>query len=89
MLALSAKGSDPSSGIVWATTSVDDAEPGTVDGTLRAFDASDVSKETWNSNIDMADKLGWLAKFTLPTVANGKVYVPTFSGQLVVYGLRP
>ncbi|HKT69833.1 MAG TPA: IPT/TIG domain-containing protein, partial [Terriglobales bacterium] len=24
-----------------------------------------------------------------PTIANGKVYVPTFSGQLVVYGLNP
>jgi hypothetical protein len=68
---------------------VDDAEPRTVDGTLRAFAASDVSRELWNSDMDPADKLGSLAKFALPTVANGKVYVPTFSGQLVVYGPRP
>jgi len=33
---------------------------------------------------------GSFAKFAIPTVANGKVYVPTFSNQLVVYGLlRP
>ena len=33
------------------------------------------------------DSLGTLAKFTAPTIANGKVYVPTFSNKLVVYGL--
>jgi uncharacterized protein (TIGR03437 family) len=33
------------------------------------------------------DGLGDLAKFTSPTIANGKVYVPTFSNRLVVYGL--
>ena len=33
------------------------------------------------------DGLGTLAKFAAPTIANGKVYVPTFSNRLVVYGL--
>jgi uncharacterized protein (TIGR03437 family) len=33
------------------------------------------------------DSLGTLAKFTAPTIANGKVYVATFSNHLVVYGL--
>ena len=31
--------------------------------------------------------LGSFAKFTPPTVANGRVYMATFSNQLVVYGL--
>ena len=34
-----------------------------------------------------ADSLGIFVKFANPTVANGKVYVPTMSNQLVVYGL--
>ena len=89
MVALSANGAELDSGIVWATTSVDNAEPGAVAGTLHAFAAADVSKELWNSDMNPGDKLGSLAKFALPTVANGKVYVPTFSGQLVVYGVRP
>jgi hypothetical protein len=28
------------------------------------------------------------AKFSAPTIANGHVYLPTFSGKVVVYGLR-
>jgi uncharacterized protein (TIGR03437 family) len=55
---------------------------------LHALQASDLSKELWNSNMNASrDSLGTLAKFTAPTIANGKVYVPTFSNQLVVYGL--
>ena len=54
-------------------------------------DATDLSTELWNSNVNASrDSLGSFAKFAIPTVANGKVYVPTFSNQLVVYGLlRP
>jgi hypothetical protein len=35
------------------------------------------------------DELGKFAKFAPPTVSEGKVYVGTFSKELVVYGLRP
>jgi hypothetical protein len=56
----------------------------------RAIDAS-TQKELWNSDQkpDGSDRLGNVAKFTLVTIANGKVYVPTFSNKLVVYGLKP
>jgi len=88
IVALSAAGSDRDTGIVWATTSTDSAEGLTVPGVLRAFDASDVSHELWNSEMNPArDQLGGLAKFAAPTVADGQVFVPTFSNQLVVYGL--
>ncbi len=61
-----------------------------IPGTLHAFDALDLSKELWNSEMSPErDRLGGFAKFVAPTVANGRVYVPTFSGELAVYGLLP
>jgi hypothetical protein len=46
--------------------------------------------ELWNSDQNAArDGAGNIAKFAQPVVANGKVFVPTFSNQLVVYGLLP
>ena len=57
-------------------------------GILRAFDATDLSHELWDSAMDPArDALGAFATFNAPTIANGKVYVGTFSGYLAVYGL--
>jgi hypothetical protein len=37
---------------------------------------------------DDVQHFGKFAKFAAPTVANGKVYVPTFDNQVVVYGLK-
>jgi hypothetical protein len=90
-LSLSANGSLPGTGVVWALCAYSgDANQQTVTGILRAFDATDVSKELWNSKLNEArDDIGNFAKFNPPTIANGKVYVPTFSGQLHVYGLLP
>ena len=59
-----------------------------VRGTLHAFDAADLSRELWNSKQNAArDDFGNLAKFNTPVVANGKVYIATFSNQVAVYGL--
>jgi hypothetical protein len=90
MLALSADGSKSDSGIVWASHPTDDDGMNkTVKGTLRAFDARDLNVELWTSdkNPDGDDRVGNFAKFCPPVVANGKVYVATFSRELVVYGL--
>src|SRR5215471_490282 len=88
-LSLSSNGNQGGSGILWALcpTSANFGPPPAV---LRAFDASDLSVELWNSNLNAArDSVGMFAKFCPPTVAGGKVYVATFSGQLSVYGLLP
>jgi hypothetical protein len=88
-LSLSANGSEAGSGIIWASCPEGgDANLRTVHGILRAFDASDLSIELWNSRVDPSDDLGAFAKFCPPTIANGKVYVASFSGRLNVYGLR-
>jgi len=85
---VSANGSDVGSGIVWAATTQSTSSGGQVPGTLRAFRASDVSQEIYNSDMNSArDALGDFTKFAPPVVANGKVYVSTQGKAVSVYGL--
>jgi hypothetical protein len=89
-LALSADGESDGTAIVWASHPTDDdAMNKSVTGTLRAFDARDLNAELWNSDQDAdgSDRVGLFAKFNTPVVANGKVYLATFSRELAVYGL--
>ncbi|MGA2588873.1 MAG: hypothetical protein ABSH32_03065 [Bryobacteraceae bacterium] len=77
----------PGSGIFWATAQTTFTYFPTA-GTLHAFDAMDVSHELWNSDMQGSrDAMGNFTKFANPTVANGKVFVPTDSQQVIVYGL--
>ena len=98
ILSLSARGEDANSGIVWAATydasgtnvpglgilgALNEVRP----GILRAYSAESL-KPLWNSEQNHGrDSLGSFAKFTPPTVANGRVYMATASNRLVVYGL--
>src|SRR5581483_10207778 len=88
---VSSNGSSAGTGIVWALSPLSGAaNRGAVPGILRAFDASNLTHELWDSQQNTArDDIGNFAKFNPPTIANGKVYVPTFSGQLHVFGLLP
>ncbi len=90
VLSLSANGSVPHTGIVWASHQfTGDANNDVRPGILRAIDAEDISKELWNSQNNPAqDDCGKFAKFAAPTIANGKVYLASFSNQLCVYGLQ-
>jgi IPT/TIG domain len=90
-LSLSANDGLVGSGIVWGTTAFSATSSRVpVAGIVRAFDATNLGSELWDSRQNAArDDVGTYAKWVPPTVANGKVYVPNFSGQLVVYGLNP
>jgi uncharacterized protein (TIGR03437 family) len=82
-MAISADGVQ--NGILWETTTARSrpARP----AMLHAYDASNLA-ELWNSEMNAADNLGGFAKFAAPTVANGKVFVPTSANVVVVYGLK-
>jgi hypothetical protein len=93
-------------GILWA---IDAGAYGTSDSgsrpagpaILHAYDASNIATELWNSSQSgTRDLAGNAVKFTVPTVANGKVYIGTRGnddtqgngttfGEIDVYGLLP
>ncbi len=82
-----------SNGILWAVDSGDYGPPhptGPGPAILHAYDASNLATELWNSSqaASNRDRAGNAVKFTVPTVANGKVYVGTRS-EIDVYGLLP
>jgi hypothetical protein len=81
MLALSANGDAAGSGVLWALVPLDgDANKQRgVTGLMLAFDAQDVTRTLWTSEqTSERDRVGLFAKFAPPTVAAGKVFVPTY-----------
>ena len=85
-IAISASGDQDGTRILWLTAG--DHNQNSVPGTLYAFNAQDLTQLLWSSDMNpIRDHLGTFAKFNAPTVANGLVFVPTFSNRLVVYGL--
>lgn len=87
-------------GVLWAslpedtTSSLGDAVVGgalnnVVPGVLRAFDADAIQVDVWNSQSNPGRDGSYLyAKFNPPMVANGRLYLPTFSNAVGVYGLQ-
>lgn len=94
-----------SNGIAWALDNTNYCtNPSTTCGptVLHAYDATTLTSDLWNSSLVSSDAAGNAVKFTVATVANGKVYVgtcgnntggvfgsTTVSGELDVYGLKP
>jgi Putative Ig domain len=94
-----------SNGIVWAldnTNYCTTQAPSCGPSILHAYSATNLTTEYWNSSQGTGNTGGNAVKFTVPTVANGKVYVGTrgnnaggadsstsIPGELDVYGLIP
>ena len=95
ILSLSANGTKTGTGIIWSYAraqsipwvgGIHEIMP----GILRAYDAENVSRLLWTNQLNSRrDDAGLFAKFSVPSVANGKVYLSTWSNQVVVYGLLP
>jgi chitodextrinase len=77
-------------GIVWAIDNSQYGYPAGSNGSavLHAYDATNLTNELWNSTQGTGNGAGNAVKFTVPTVANGKVYIGTRT-KLDVYGLLP
>jgi hypothetical protein len=111
-IVLGSRGGTPSitaagtaNGILWVLDSTKfctSHAPGCGPVVLHAFDATNLATELWNSAANAADAAGYAVKFTVPTVANGKVYVGTrgnnaggadastsIAGELDIYALTP
>jgi hypothetical protein len=103
-LAVSAAGTS-GAGVVWAIDTTNNCFGKNIvcgPAVLHAYDAGNLGMELWNSSLLPSDAAGTAVKFTVPTVANGKVYVGTrgnntggasgstsISGEVDVYGLKP
>ena len=82
---LSANGT--TNGIVWEIDNSNYGNGGP--SVLHAYDATNVATELYNSSqAGSRDTAGLALKFTVPTVAGGKVFVGT-SNELDIYGLLP
>ena len=73
-------------GIMWAVNTSSFKTAGTA--VLYAFDATNLENELYDSNQNSGDQPGPAVKFTVPTVANGSVYMGTQT-QLAVFGMFP
>ncbi len=92
-------------GVVWALDNhsyCTSQSPSCGPAVLHAYDATNLATELWNSTQGTGNTAGNAVKFTVPTVANGKVYIGTRGnnaggadsststpGEIDVYGLKP
>ena len=91
-LVVSSNGTTPRSGVVWGVYPTQgNANSAVVHGALVAYDATTVVKgqlrQLFHSDANPANDMGNFAKYATPVVANGRVYVATFSNKVVQYGL--
>lgn len=88
--ALAVSSNNGTNGILWAVQT-NGSDPNTVNasGTLFAYDANNLAEELYDSNeAGSRDTMDKAAKFSVPLVANGKVFIGSQT-QLTAYGLLP
>ena len=80
----------PGTGIVWVISPASCGGPGCAPsgpGVLRAYNATNISDELYNSGENFTrDRLDSYVKFSVPAIANGRVFVGTQT-SLNIYGL--
>jgi hypothetical protein len=91
-LVVSSDGTTAGTGVVWGVYPVQgNANSAVVHGALVAYDAlatvDGKLKQVFHSDTNPANDMGNFAKYSTPVVANGKVFVGTFSNKVVEYGL--
>jgi hypothetical protein len=82
MLTASIDPSQPRAGVLFASLTQNESTDGP--GLLRAFDAVTL-RELWNNQGELPYKF---SKFVLPTIANARVFLPTCSDKVLVYGRK-
>jgi len=91
ILAVSSFGKE--NGILWATVPfAGDANKYLVPGKLIAANAENVTETLWADtlrNTFNESEIGIFAKYNPVVIHEGLVYVPTFSHQVLIYGLQP
>ena len=93
-LVVSSNGTTPNTAVVWGVYPTQgNANAQVVHGALVAYDATAVVngklKQLFHSDTNPGNNMGNFAKYATPVVANGKVYVATFSNKVVQYGIQP
>jgi hypothetical protein len=95
-LVVSSDGTIPNTGVVWGVYPTQgNANEEVVPGALVAYDAttltqlfhSDPARDCAPLTLPATECMWTFAKYSTPVVANGKVYVGTFSKKVVQYGL--
>ena len=82
-MAISANGG--AGGMLWAVEWTGSQQP----GVLHAYDPANLNTELYNSNqAGIRDVMDYAARFSIPLVANGKVFIGS-EQQLTVFGLLP
>jgi YVTN family beta-propeller protein len=80
----SVSASGNSNGILWAIDANQSFE--NQPAVLHAYDATNLARALYDTTQNAQDMAGPAVRFSVPTIANGKVYVPTQT-ELDVYGL--